>query len=116
MRRLVWLLGLLIKPTTVFAAVLNVAVAATSPPAASITCPIQYPSGSASFVSPIPAGTPICTITVSPSTWTGAVWLGGTNGTDFALNGSTVVVGPNGYSLPVGTGSITLHFNITASP
>jgi hypothetical protein len=59
---------------------------------------------------PVPAGSPICALSVTPSTWSGVLTLSGANASSFALSGMTLNVGAN--PLPPETLAVT----ITATP
>jgi len=83
---------------------LSVVVSPTSVVSTGITCPLS------TYVAPLAAGSTICTITVSPSNWSGSLALSGTDASDFAINGGKLVVGST--SLPVGTYPTTF----TATP
>ena len=87
------------------AATTSLSIVINSPASTSVTCPLA-----SSYTAPLAAGSTICTISVAPAGWSGALALSGTNASSFALSGSSLVVGST--ALAAGTYSVT----ITATP
>jgi hypothetical protein len=62
------------------------------------------------LAAPLAAGTVICPLAITPTGWSGALALSGTNASSFALSGSNLIVGAT--ALAAGSYSVT----ITATP
>lgn len=91
-------------------------VVVPSTPSTAITCPAPaagFTLSGTTFTysgSPLPAGTALCTLSVTPSGWAGVLTLSGTNGASFAISGLTLSVGST--ALTTGTYAVT----VTATP
>lgn len=89
----------LAMPVCAQAATVNLSITINSAPATSVTCPIT-----ATLTAPVAAGTVLCTLTVAPSSWAGALALSGTNANLFSIantgSGSQIVVGTSPITTP----------------
>ena len=93
------------------AANLSLTINITSPTSTAVSCTVNYPSGQTSFVTPVAAGAAIASCAVTPSTWSGALSLGGTDASYFSLSGSNITVGASAI-----TAARTYNITVTASP
>lgn len=112
MRRLVFLsclAAIAASAQTARAAQATVTLQFSSPTSTSITCTPHYASGQTSFPLPQAAGAVMAVCTVQPNTWLGSLAVSGN--TAFGINGTQIVVGPNGYNT---AGSVSL--TVTATP
>lgn len=102
-------LALFASAAAAHAATTTLTIVVTGSGATSITCAL--PGGNAALVAPVPAGTVICPITVSPSTWTGTVVLSGTNANLFTVQTSPLALIVGSTALAAGSYSVILTTN-----
>ena len=104
MKRIYALLLLGLSTSVAWASSTSLSIVINSPPSTAVTCPLT------SYTAPLAAGSVVCTISVVPAGWSGALALSGTSASSFVLNGTNLVVGAT--PLAAGTYSVT----ITATP
>ena len=111
MKRLALALVLALATSAAWAATTKFSIVVTSSPSTSVTCTVSQ----SSFVAPVAAGTTVASCAVLPTTWSGVLTLGDTNGgADAALFGMSqgnIVVG----SAPL-TAARTYNLTVTATP
>jgi hypothetical protein len=105
-------LGALLSPPS-HAASVNEIVVLNGAPATAVSC---APNPLPTFTAPLAAGTVLCSITVTPSTWSGTIALSGSNATAFTL----LQPSPGVYNLAVGSPGLatpgSYNVIVTASP
>lgn len=104
MRLFIILLGCLLA-SAAHAARTTLSIVINGPASTVVSCPLA-----ATYTAPLSAGSVVCAIGISPSSWSGVLALSGTSAGSFALSGQQLVVGST--ALPAGSYSVT----ITATP
>jgi hypothetical protein len=106
-------LGVLLSPPSHAASVNEIIVLSGAVPATNVAC---NPNPLPTLTAPLAAGTVLCAITVTPSTWSGTLALSGANAPAFTL----LQPSPGVYDLAVGSAPLATPESytviVTASP
>jgi hypothetical protein len=106
MARFLATVALFLAPVSAFAANTTVSIIFNSPASTGISC-----TAGGLFTVPVAAGTQVASCAVSPSNWSGALTLSGSQAANFAMSGTNIVVGNNSITT---AGTVTL--TVTATP
>lgn len=106
MKHVLATVALFLAPVPAFAANITVSIVFNGPASTAVSCNAGGP-----FTVPVAAGTRVASCAVSPSNWSGALTLSGSQAANFAMSGTNIVVGANAITTP---GTVTL--TVTATP